>query len=171
MIQKTLMLVEARNLVNWFDAFQKEKIQELPIKIQWYLLSGIKELQPIVNKFEDFKKELEINLQNDYFGNDEKSEEFERQQTNDNGDIIYDDNGNPVIESFRKIKDNYIKEYKDKINNLNIEINKLLIEKTTYHFKEINLDEVIDNLKIDTSINLNDLNMMSFIDINGADSN
>lgn len=78
MIQKTLMLIEARNLVNWFDIFQKEKIQELPIKVQWYLLSGIKELQPIVNKFEDFKKELEINLQNDYFGNDEKSEEFER---------------------------------------------------------------------------------------------
>ena len=78
MIQKTLMLVEARNLVNWFDIFQKEKIQELPIKVQWYLLSGIKELQPVVDKFEDFKKELEINLQNDYFGNDEKSEEFKR---------------------------------------------------------------------------------------------
>lgn len=75
------------------------------------------------------------------------------------------------MESFRKIKDNYIKEYKDKINNLNIEINKLLIEKTTYHFKEINLDEIIDNLKADTSINLNDLNMMSFIDINNADNN
>ena len=75
------------------------------------------------------------------------------------------------MESFRKIKDNYIKEYKDKINNLNIEINKLLIEKTTYHFKEINLDEIIDNLKTDTSINLSDLNMMSFIDINNADSN
>lgn len=171
MIKRTLMLIEARNVINWFNSFQEEKIKELPIKIQWNLLSGVKELQPVVGKFEDFKKRLETDLQNEYFGNDEKSEDFEREQKNENGDIIYGDDEKPVIENLRKIKDDYVEEYKNKVNELNAEINKLLIETTTYNFKEINLDDVVDSLREDTKINLDDISMMSFIDISSADAN
>lgn len=169
MIKRTLMLVEAQNIVHWFNEFKNEKIKDLPIKVQWNILSGIKEIQPAVTKFEEFKNDLINNLQNEYFGNDEKSEPFEREQTNDKGEVIYDDDGNPVIESLRKIKKEYIEEYKNKANQLNIEINKLLIEKTTYNFKEIDLDVIIDNLKDDTKITLDDINMISFIDISAAD--
>ena len=169
MINRTLMLVETQNIVHWFNTFQGERIKELPIKIQWALLSGVKELQPAVSKFEEFRDGLANELQTEYFGNDDKSEPFEREKKNENGDTVYDDDGNPVVESLRRIKDEYVKEYEDKARELNAEINKLLIEKTTYHFKEIDLDAVIDNLKDDTTITLDDVNMMSFIDINSAD--
>lgn len=169
MINRTLMLVEAQNIANWFNEFQTEKIKELPIKVQWNILSGIKEIQPVVMKFEEFRNGLVNDLQTEYFGNDEKSEPFEREKRNENGDIIYGDDGNPEIESLRKIKDEYIKEYEDKANKLNADIGKLLIEKTTYSFKEIDIDNVVDVLKEDTKITLDDINMMSFIDINSAD--
>ena len=169
MINRTLMLVEAQNIVNWFNDFNGEKINELPIKVQWNILSGVKELQPVVTKFEDFRNGLIQNLQNEYFGSDEKSEVFEQERKNENGDIIYGEDGNPIMEELRKVKDEFVDEYQNRINELNNEIGKLLIDKTTYKFKEINIDDVVDRLSDDTKINLDDINMMSFIDVNSAD--
>ena len=169
MIKRTLMLVEAQSIVDWYNDFQKEKIKELPIKVQWNILFAVKELQQIVLKFEEFRNGLVQELQNNYFGNDEKSESFQQEKKCDDGSIMFDENGKPVIEEMRKIKKEYVNEYNNRVNDLNNEISNLLMEKTTYNFKEIDIDKIVDNLKDDTNIKLNDINMMSFLDINIID--
>lgn len=166
MIKRTLMLVEAQNIVDWYNDFQKEKIKELPIKVQWNILSSVKELQQVVSKFGEFRNGLIQELQNDYFNNDEKSEPFQQQKKDDDGSVVLDENGNPIIEEMRRIKQEYINEYNNHVDDLNKEISKLLMEKTTYNLKEIDIDKIVDNLKDDTIIGLNDINMMSFLDIN-----
>lgn len=169
-VEKTLMLVDAQDIVEWFKDFREERIKELPIKIQWAILFNVKELQPIVQKFEEFKDSVSQNLQNEYFGNDEKSVPFQREKVNENGDIIFDDNGNPVMEDLRKIKDEYIDEYQNKINDINDEIRALLLEKTTYKLKGIDVDKLVDSLNDNSSITLKDIDIMSFVNIDNADT-
>ena len=168
-VEKTLMLVDAQDIVEWFRDFREERIKELPIKIQWAILFNVKELQPIVQKFEEFKDSVSQNLQNEYFGNDEKSVPFQREKVNENGDIIFDDNGNPVMEDLRKIKDEYIDEYQNKINDINDEIRALLLEKTTYKLKGIDVDKLVDLLNDNSSITLKDIDIMSFVNIDNSD--
>jgi hypothetical protein len=73
------------------------------------------------------------------------------------------------MEKARKVKDEFVDEYQNRINEVNKEINDLLMEKTTYSFNGIDLDTVVDGLADDVSINLDDINFISFIDINSAD--
>ncbi len=167
-INRTLMLVEAQNVIGWFNEFSKNKINELPVKVQWNILSGIKKLRPVVADFEEFRNKLIQDIQTEYFG-EEKSEEFDREQLDENGEPVLDADGNHVMEKARKVKDEFIDEYQNRINEVNKEINDLLMEKTTYSLNGIDLDAVVDGLADDASINLDDINFISFIDINSAD--
>lgn len=169
MIKRTLYLAEANNVVGWFEKFKENRIKGLKIKDQWIVLSNIKEMVNNVAKFQEFRDGLVQDLQTEYFGNDEKSIETQIPKTDENGETVFDENGSVVTEPGRKIKDEYFNEYNNRVSELNNELQKLLIEKTTYEFKPIDLDAVVESLDDDTPILLDDIDMLSFCDVNSAD--
>ena len=169
-IKRTLMLAETINLVGFFEKFKEEKIKSLKIRDQWNVLSNIKELTPNVTKFNEFREKLTQDLSNEYFGSDVKSEEVEIPQTDEDGNNVVDENGEVQMQQARRVKEEYMESYNQKVAELNTELQNLLLEKTTYTFKPIDLDEIVDNLDGDTNIELQDIEMLSFCDVNSADN-
>lgn len=169
MIKRTLYLAEANNIIGWFEEFKENRIKGLKIKDQWAVLSNVKELAGNVSKFQEFRDGLVQDLQKEFFGNDEKSNETQVPKTDENGNTVIDEDGNIVTEPGRRIKDEYMEEYNNRVNELNGELQKLLIEKTTYEFKPIDLDAIVEDLADDTQILLGDIDMLSFCDKNSAD--
>lgn len=160
---KTLTLGEAKAFINWFINFKKDKIKALPIKIQWKLLSNAKKIEPEVKRFDEFRDEAIIDLQREYFG-DEKSEEATIPALDEFGKEILDEDGNPVMDNVRKVKEEYFQEYQNKINEINKSISELLLEKNDYEISEINIDKILDELPEDTDIELEDIEIMSFFE-------
>lgn len=169
-INRNLMLAEVINIASWFETFKDEKIKSLKIRDQWNVLSNIKELTPNVTKFNEFRDKLTKDLSNEYFGSDEKSEEVEIPQTDEDGNNVVNENGEVQMQQARRVKEEYIESYNQKVAELNTELQNLLLEKTIYTFKSIDLDEIVDNLDGDTNIELQDIEMLSFCDVNSADN-
>lgn len=169
-IDRTMLLAEIINVCGWFENFKETKIKELSIKNQWNILSNIKELAPAVAKFQEFRQNLESDLSNEYFGSDEKSEEISIPERDENGQDKYDEDENPIMQTARRVREEYITEYQQKVNNLNSELQKLLLEKATYQLKPIDIDEIVEGLDNNTTIELQDIEMLSFCDRNTQDT-
>lgn len=137
-----LKLIEAQNLCGWFDEFRTEKIKALPLRTQWDLLSNIKELQPEVTKFQYMRNNFVEGINKEYFG-EEKSDAVEGS------------------ENSRKVKDEYIAEYKAKVEEVNKVILEASLEEKDYTFKPIDVESIIDSISPESGIELKDIEMMS----------
>lgn len=162
MIKKEYLLAEAQNIVSWFNKFKENGLKELSIKDQWYVLSNIKELQPTVAKFEEFRNDLIQSLRSEYFESDEKSEETQVPQTDENGNNIINEKGEILMQLGRKVKDEFMNEYKEKVDKINSEIRQVIAEKTEYELKSIDIDKIVESLPENTNITLGDIEMLSF---------
>ena len=164
-MKKELYLIEAQNICGFYNQEKDNHLKELPIKIQWAILSAVKQLQPKVQEFEEFRNKLTNDLQQEYFSDESnKCEETQVPQTDENGENVIDDTGAVVMQDARKIKDEFMEEYQAKVNELNAELQNLMIEKTEYEFKGFDLDKVVEGLPDDTKITIDDINMISFLD-------
>ena len=164
-MKKELYLIEAQNICSFYNQEKDNHLKGLPIKIQWNILSAVKQLQPKVQEFEEFRNKLTNDLQNEYFGDDsEKWEETQIPQTDGNGENVIDENGAVVMQDAKRIKEEFLGDYQKKVDELNGELQNLLVEKTEYEFKGFDLDKMIENLPDDTEITIDDINMISFLD-------
>lgn len=161
---KSYMLAELINICSYYNQVKDTKLANLPIKIQWTILSAIKLFNPAVQAFEEFRDKLINDLRAEYFG-DQKSEVAEVPQTDENGNQVLDEDGNPILQEGRRVKPEFMDDYNKRIEELNNEINQLLIEKTEYTFKGFSLDEFVENLPEDTDLTLDDINILSFLDV------
>lgn len=127
----------------------KEKTKDLPIKFRWTLKKNLQALSPTVVSFNEFKQELIDELQNEYF-NEEKSHE----------DTLETDEG---TQKFRKVNDEYMEEYKAKVEELNEKLRELLDEKNEYEIRTVDLDDFVDNLPDDTALKFEDIELFSFM--------
>ena len=166
-MKKELYQIEISNIVAWFNDFKNEKIKDLKIKDQWTLLSNVKKMQPAVQEFEEFRDKLIADLNNEYFGNDEKSEATQIPRTDDDGNNVIGPDGEVEMQEGRKVKEEYFEEYQEKVSEINGELQKLMVEKTEYEFKGIDLDELVEGLSEDTKIELEDVDMLSFCAVEG----
>lgn len=143
---KTFTLFQLRSIYNWFIDFRKERIKSLPIKTQWQLLQIIKIFEPKITSYEEFEEELISDIQKVYT-TPEKAVE-----TTKDGVVSW------------KIKEEFLKEYQDKISKIEKEdLLPLLKEKETYTFNAIDVNQILENLQKDTQIILDDLEMLDFI--------
>lgn len=143
---KTFTLFQLRSIYNWFIDFRKERIKSLPIKTQWQLLQIIKIFEPKITNYEDFEEELISDIQKVYTTPERAIE------TTKDGVISW------------KIKEEFLKEYQDKISKIEKEdLLPLLKEKETYTFNAIDVNQILENLQKDTKIILDDLEMLDFI--------
>ena len=168
-IKRSLYLAEINNILAWYNEFKDTKQDDLPIRIQWNLLSAIKEIQPAAARFEEFRNQLVNKLQEEFF-DEEHSEETTIPKTDANGNQMLGEDGEVLTENGRRVKSEYLEQYQDRVQELNTELNNLLVEKTTYTFKGIDLDEFIDTLDNESKLGLTDLDMLSFIDIHSSDN-
>lgn len=113
--------------------------EALPLPIRWRFERNLEQLVPIAEQFENIK----IDARNKFFGSDEKSE------------AIVDESGN----SCRKIKDEYIEEYKKKMDA----IAELGSEIVTVNIKTADIDALVDSLDDDSPLTFEDLDCLAFM--------
>ena len=151
-------IATAQNILRWFMDFKEEKIKGLPIKTQWDILSNVKLMHPDVLSFEECRDELIQDIRAKFY-NEEASDEV--QEVDENGEPKFDENGDPIMT--RKVKPEYMDEYKDKVADINDSINQVLSEERDYKFKKIDIDAILDKLPEDTDLELVDIEMISLI--------
>ena len=127
----------------------KEKTKDMSIKFRWALKKNLQAFSSTVNSFNEFKQELIDELQNEYF-NDEKSHE-ETMETEEG------------TQEFRKINDEYMEEYKIKVEELNEKLRELLGEKNEYEIHTYDMDEFINSLPNDTALKFEDIELFDFM--------
>ena len=124
-----------------------EKVKDLPIKFRWALKKNLGVLSPTVRNFEEFRQELIDELQKEYF-NEEKSH------------IDKDENDNEI----RKVNDEYMEEYENKVQELNGKLQELLAEKNEYEISTVDMDAFVNGLTEDTALEFNDIEIFSFME-------
>lgn len=109
---------------------QSFKFDCFPTSISYAIYKNFKEIDRAVQDFTDFRNKAVEKLRNEYFGNDEKSEIF----TNDDGN------------QDRRIKAEYIQEFKDDVEKLNKELVALSSEEVELEFRPIDIDNALSRL-------------------------
>ena len=143
-MKRKLKLINAQGICAWYDAFSQEKNKALPLRVQWNLLSNIKELRKDVGKFTDLRNSFIDNLNKEYFGDDKS--------------YIYQ---NEKGEDVRRIRDEYYDEYKTKVDEANKVIFDASLEENEYEFRVIDVEKLIDEIPTDSGIQLEDIEIMS----------
>ena len=156
---KELLVMECININGWYNQIRadKNKLNGLSVSTLWALRKNMKKIAETVDSFNELKSSLENELQEEFF-NDEKSEET----------MVKDENGEET--PARKVKDEYFKEYQNKINELNGKLNELAITKESYEFSPIDMEKEIERLNVDCNLNMDDLDMLSIFEQNEKDA-
>lgn len=162
-----LMNIETLNIVAWYKDFsEKKRNKELPVRVQFDLQRNVTKLTEAAQNLEKFRNELLQDIQDEYFKNDEKSYDADIEKTDSNGNVILDDKGNKVAEKGRKVKEEFIAEYQGKLSDADGKYREVAIDTDEYLIKVFDLDAFVDGLADDTKLELDDLNMLSFMDAN-----
>ena len=152
-----LMNIETLNIAAWYKDFsEKKKNKELPVRVQFDLQRNVTKLTEAAQNLEKFRNELLQDIQDEYFKNDEKSYDADIEKTE----------GNKVTEKGRKVKEEFIAEYQGKLSDADEKYREIAIDTDEYLIKVFDLDAFVDGLADDTKLELDDLNMLSFMDAN-----
>ena len=162
-MKKNFKNIEVLNIVAYVNNMSKEKVDELPLKFRWNMKKNMDKLRPIAESYETFRNERIQELQTEWF-NEEKSEEFMQPQIDENGNPIKDEDGNEITEPMRKIKDEYMDDYRKVVNELNDKLNEIAYENNEVEISTVDFDAFIDSLPDDSIINFDDVTMLSFMD-------
>jgi len=148
-MKKEFYNIEVVNVVAAINQIlgDSEKAKDLPIKFRWALKKNIAALTPTVKNFEEFRQELIDELQKEYF-NEEKSH------------IEKDEDDNEI----RKVNDEFMEEYNNKVNELNEKLQELLAEKNEYEISTVDMDEFVNGLPDNTALEFNDIEIFSFME-------
>lgn len=156
---KELLVMECININGWYNNIRadKNKLNGLSVATLWALRKNMKKIAETVDSFNELKKSLENELQEEFF-NDEKSEET----------VVKGNNGEDT--PARKVKDEYFNAYQNKINELNGKLNELAITKESFEFTPIDMEKEIERLDTDCNLNMDDLDMLSVFEQNEKDA-
>ena len=105
-------------------------------------------------------------IQEEFFGNDEKSYETKEVKTDEDGNPVLDEDGKEVMTNVRKIKEEFEQDFKDKLEDADAKYREIAVDTDEYLIKVFDLDTFVDNLADDVELDLEDLNMLTFMDAN-----
>ena len=154
--------LEALNIVAWYKQLSEDAKNEIPFKIRWALKRAIAKFEPTATDFDKFREEELGKIQNEFF-NEEKSYEAMLPKLDANGNEEKDEDGNVLTVEGRKIKEEYMQEYNNEIAALNKKLNEILMEKSTYEFNGVAMDDYVDELENATHLKFNDIEMLDAI--------
>ena len=164
-IKKSFSTLETLNIVAFANQFtaDNEKMDCLSLKFKWNLSKNMKKLAPISREYEEFRdKELQ-KLQGEWF-DEEHSDEIMQPKIGADGKPEVDENGAEVTEAARKIKDEYMDEYREAVDELNNKLNEIVMEQNKVELNCVDFDEFVESLPDDTKLSIEDLTMLSFMD-------
>lgn len=150
-----LTLDEILTIQQWFLRF-KAKASSLPIKTQWNLARDMKQIQLIADEYNDFRSSLVDKVKDEFFG-EEKSQEAEEPQKDENGNEVLDNDGNPIMQKTRKVKAEYMDDFKCELNETNAQLAKIGLERHEITVYPLNLDKIPE----DADFSFADLEMLA----------
>lgn len=162
-MKKAFRNIEVLNIYSYVNQLTKEKADELPLKFRWNLKKNMDKFRPIAERYEAFRNEQLQQLQKSWF-NDEKSEEFMQPKTDEAGNPVLDADGNQETETMRKIKDEFIDDYKKATEELNAKLSEIAFEDNIVDIATVDFDSFVDSLPEDSHLDFDDLTMLSFQD-------
>lgn len=161
-MKKELFLIEAINITGFYNNMSEEKRNALPLKVYYGLKKVVNKLHSDVSQFEEFRND-EIKKIRDIYFSDEKSEETDVPKVDENGEPVLDNDGSQVTEVGRKIKDEYIDEYKIAMDTLNEKLQEIVMEKNTYEYNWVDIAGMVENLPDDTPLTKDDIDILDAI--------
>ena len=161
-MKKELFLIEAINITSFYNNMDEEKKNALPLKVYYGLKKVVNKLQGDVKQFEEVRDE-EIKKIRDIYFSEEKSEETAIPRVDENGEPVLDENGNQLTDTGRKVKDEYIDEYKIAMDTLNEKLQEIAMEKNTYEYNWVDIGEMVENLPDDTPLERSDIDILDAI--------
>lgn len=151
-MEKELTVFDCLNINEWYNIARKEKrLNSLSVGTLWAIRKNIKKIEDVAKNFSEFRDNLEQELR-DAFYNDEKSEDA----------VIEDENGENV--SVRRVKKEYLEEYQNKLAETNNKLDNLAMTKEKFDFAIINMDEEIERIGSECSLNIDDLDILSIFE-------
>ena len=87
-------------------------------------------------------------------------------KTDEDGNPVLDEDGKEVMTDVRKIKEEFEQEFKDKLEDADTKYREIAVDTDEYLIKVFDLDTFVDNLADDVELDLEDLNMLTFMDAN-----
>lgn len=165
MIEKQFSCLECLNIYAFLNQFtaNSEKMDCLPLKFKWNLSKNMKKLAPISQEYEEFRNGELQKLQNSWF-DEEHSDEIMQPKIGADGKPEVDETGAEVTEAARKIKDEYMDEYREAVDELNNKLNEIVMEQNKVELNCVDFDEFVESLPDDTKLSIEDLTMLSFMD-------
>ena len=155
-MNKKLNTLEVVNIVSYVNnVMTEEQINAIPTKVKWYLKKNMDKIRPTAKKFEDFRADEVAILQKEFF-TDEKSTEYTETQK--------DGNGVEHEVPMRKVKDEYMDDYKEAVNKLNVKLQEILDEENEFNLSTIDFDAFVESLPDDSPIDFDCLNILSFME-------
>lgn len=164
-ILKVFSTLEVLNIVAFINQFtaDADKTNSLPLKFKWNLSKNLKKLAPIAQEYEEFRNNELSKLQKAWF-DEEHSDEIMQPKVDANGNPVLDESGAEETEKVRKIKDEFIDEYRRVVEELNSKLNEIVSEQNEVDISCVDFDEFVENLPDDTNLTIEDLTMLSFMD-------
>ena len=156
---KELLVMECININGWYNQVRqdKNKLNGLSVKTLWALRKNMKKIAEVTDYFNEFKENLEKEVKDDFF-NEEKSEET----------TVKDSDGNET--PAQKVKDEYLAEYQEKVNEINGKLNELVLTKEEFDFTPIDIESEVERLDTDCNLNMDDLDILSVFEQNEKDA-
>ena len=136
------------------------------MRIQFDLQRNVMKLNEAAQSLEKFRGELVKDIQEEFFGNDEKSYESKEVKTDEEGNPVLDEDGKEVMIDVRKIKEEFEQDFKDKLEDADAKYREIAVDTDEYLIKVFDLDTFVDSLADDVELDLEDLNMLTFMDVN-----
>lgn len=136
------------------------------MRIQFDLQRNVMKLNEAAQSLEKFRGELVKDIQEEFFGNDEKSYESKEVKTDEEGNPVLDEDGKEVMTDVRKIKEEFEQDFKDKLEDADAKYREIAVDTDEYLIKVFDLDTFVDSLADDVELDLEDLNMLTFMDVN-----
>ena len=158
----TITNLEGLNIMAWNSQLNEAKLDDIPIKLRFYIKKLITKIAPDIQEFEKFRDEELKKLQDEY-GTDEKSYEIEEKVLGEDGKPVLDEEGKETFQTNRKVKEEYLEEYQKKVNTLNEKLVEILSEKNSYECNAYDVDAFVDGLADDTTLTFDDINMLDAI--------
>lgn len=144
--KKEMYLIEVVNVVAWANQLTPEKLNKIDFKVRWALKKSLAKLAPDANEFESMRNDALQSIQTKWF-----SEEYSEP---------YKDGDDPANEETRKVKDEYLDEYKAEVDELNAKINEVLSEKSTYEIYTADIDSWVNSLDSLEPLEFNDIEIL-----------
>ena len=162
-MKKNFKNIEVLNIVGFINQMPKEKADELPLKFRWNLKKNIDKLSPIAESYENFRDEQVRELQAKWF-DEEHSEEIAQPKIGADGKPEVDENGDEITEQARRIKDEFMDDYRKEVSEINSKLNEIAYEDNEVEIITADFDALIDALPEDSKVGFDDISMLSFMD-------